>query len=89
MSRKTDAVVASTIGIDIRQDTLHLIGLDRKARSFCEKRLPAAGLGPACKHPAMPDRDRGWYCDTLCCAAPVFGATASSAMSTRSRHAAA
>jgi transposase len=28
MSRKTDAVVARTIGIDTGKNTLHLIGLD-------------------------------------------------------------
>jgi hypothetical protein len=28
MSQKTDAVVASTIGIDTGKNTLHLIGLD-------------------------------------------------------------
>jgi transposase len=30
MSRKTDAVVARTIGIDTVKNTLHLIGLDDK-----------------------------------------------------------
>ena len=30
MSRKTDAVVASTIGIDTGKNTLHLIGLDEQ-----------------------------------------------------------
>ena len=28
MSRRTDAVVASTIGIDTGKNTLHLVGLD-------------------------------------------------------------
>ena len=35
MSRKTDTVVASTIGIDTGKNTLHLIGLDNRGDSSC------------------------------------------------------
>lgn len=43
MTQRTDAVVASTIGIDTGKNTLHLIGLDEQERSFCERSLLAVG----------------------------------------------
>jgi hypothetical protein len=39
MSRKTDAVVARTIGIDTGKNTLHLIGLDNKGASVLREKL--------------------------------------------------
>ena len=44
MYRKTDTVIARTIGIDTGKNTLHLIGLDAGERSFCARRSLAAGL---------------------------------------------
>ena len=38
MSRKTDAVVARTIGIDTGKNMLHLIGLSRPDRSTAYER---------------------------------------------------
>ena len=46
MSQKTHAVITRTIGIDTGKNTLHLVGLDNRGRSFCERSLLAAGLGP-------------------------------------------
>jgi len=43
MSRKTDAVVARTIGIDTGKNTLHLIGLDDKGAIVLRESL-AVGL---------------------------------------------
>ena len=39
MSRKTDAVVARTIGIDTGKNTLHLIGLDDKGAIVLREKL--------------------------------------------------
>ena len=39
MSRKTDAVVARTIGIDTGKNTLHLIGLDDKEAIVLREKL--------------------------------------------------
>ena len=39
MSRKTDAVVASTIGIDTGKNTLHLIGLDDQGTIVLREKL--------------------------------------------------
>ena len=44
MSRKTDTVIARTIGIDTGKNTLHLIGLDDKGAIVCAKRSLAVGL---------------------------------------------
>ena len=39
MSRKTEAVVARTIGIDTGKNTLHLIGLDDKGAIVLREKL--------------------------------------------------
>ena len=39
MSRKTDTVVASTIGIDTGKNTLHLIGLDDRGAIVLREKL--------------------------------------------------
>ena|SRR5215471_7953608 len=39
MPRKTDAVVARTIGIDTGKNTLHLIGLDEKGAIILREKL--------------------------------------------------
>jgi hypothetical protein len=44
MSRTTNAVAVSTIGIDTGKNTLHLIGLDEQGMIFCERSLIAAEL---------------------------------------------
>ena len=44
MSRTTNAVAVSTIGIDTGKNTLHLIGLMSRELSFCERSLLAAGI---------------------------------------------
>jgi hypothetical protein len=40
MSQKTDAVVASTIGIDTGKNTLHLVGLDEQGTIVLREKLP-------------------------------------------------
>jgi hypothetical protein len=49
MSRKTDAVVASTIGIDTGKNTLHLIGLDEQGTIILRKRCAPGAM--SCRIP--------------------------------------
>ena len=44
MSRKTDTVVACTIGIDTGKNTLHLIGLDDRGAIVLREKLTRGGL---------------------------------------------
>ena len=46
MPSKKDLAVVCAIGIDTGKNTLHMIGLDEKGRSFCAKRFPADALPP-------------------------------------------
>ena len=59
MSRKTEAGLACTIGIDTGKNTLHLVGLARQARARPD-------CGTACECAALPNRHRGWHGDALC-----------------------
>jgi transposase len=45
MSRNTDAVVASTIGIDTGKNTLHLIGLDDQGTIVLREKLGRSRVG--------------------------------------------
>ena len=65
MSRKTDAVVARTIGIDTGKNTLHLIGLDDKGAIVLREKV-ARGRIASCECAAVPDRYRGRHGDALC-----------------------
>ena len=45
MSQKTDAVVASTIGIDTGKNTLHLVGLDEQGTIVLREKLARGRIG--------------------------------------------
>jgi transposase len=45
MSQKTDAVVASTIGIDTGKNTLHLVGLDERGTIVLREKLARGRIG--------------------------------------------
>jgi transposase len=45
MSQKTDAIVASTIGIDTGKNTLHLIGLDDEGTIVLRQKLGRSQIG--------------------------------------------
>ena len=67
MSRKTDTVVANTIGIDTGKNTLHLIGLDDEGSDcFAREAHSRPDCNTAGEFAAVPDRYRGRHGDTLC-----------------------
>ena len=66
MSRKTDAVIARTIGIDTGKNTLHLIGLDDKGAIVLREGLSQSDCRAACECAAVPDWYRGRHGDALC-----------------------
>ena len=68
MTCKTDPAIARTIGIDTGKNTLRvLIGLDREwGDRFAGEGLSQPDWRTTCEHPAMLDRYRSWYGNTLC-----------------------
>ena len=48
MTQRTDAVVASTIGIDTGKNTLHLIGLDKQGTIVLREKLGLTGAKHGC-----------------------------------------
>jgi hypothetical protein len=64
MSRKTDAVIASTIGIDTGKNTLHLIGLDQRGTVVLREKVARGRIGTRLAN--IPPCLIG-YGDTLCC----------------------
>ena len=66
MSRKTDTVVACTIGIDTGKNTLHLIGLDDRGAIVLREKLDSRpDCSTACECAAVPNRYRGRHGDAL------------------------
>ena len=62
MSRQTNTIAVTTIGIDTGKSTLHLIGLDERGTMVLREKLARApDPNPARECTAMPDWDRGWY----------------------------
>ena len=53
MSRKTDAVVARTIGIDTGKNTLHLIGLDDSGAIVLREKVSRGRIAARMVRPAV------------------------------------
>ena len=66
MSRKTDAVVARTIGIDTGKNTLHLIGLDDKGAIVLREKVSRSRIAERLANvPQCLNRYRGRHGDAL------------------------
>jgi hypothetical protein len=66
MFRKTDAVVARTIGIDTGKNTLHLIGLDDKGTIVLREKVARTDRRSVCQCATLSDWHRGRRADALC-----------------------
>ena len=66
MSQKTEAAVASTIGIDTGKNALHLFGLDDAGTIALREKLGSQpDWDQACECAAVPNRYRGRHGNSL------------------------